>query len=107
MGTGKGGVRSRHFNRLSHPHSPGSGPTGRASTALGTAGIQNRPGKASGATSKYDRLPGRPLRELTSATMSIAKECGYKGAFSFRTGENEPAAMDPYDIRRISAGDRL
>jgi peptidoglycan/xylan/chitin deacetylase (PgdA/CDA1 family) len=44
---------------------------------------------------------------FTSATMRIAGECGYKAAFSFRTGENERAAINPYDIRRISAGDRF
>ena len=44
---------------------------------------------------------------FTSTTMRIARECGYKGAFSFRTGENAPARIDAYDIRRISAGERL
>ncbi len=44
---------------------------------------------------------------FTSATMRIAAECGYKGAFSFRTGGNAPAEMHSYNIRRISAGDRL
>ena len=44
---------------------------------------------------------------FTPATMRLAGECGYKGAFSFRTGGNSPAAMNPYDIRRIAAGDRL
>jgi len=44
---------------------------------------------------------------FTPATMRIAGECGYKAAFSFRTGGNSLAAMNRYDMRRISARDRF
>ena len=60
---------------------------------------------------------GQPVRTIAypvgrygnfnAATMRIARECGYQGGFSFRTGANAPGAINPYDIRRISAGDRF
>lgn len=38
-------------------------------------------------------------------TKQIAKECGYEAAFSFHTGINrlDGSALDPFDIRRLSA----
>jgi peptidoglycan/xylan/chitin deacetylase (PgdA/CDA1 family) len=55
---------------------------------------------------------GRPVRTIaypvgrylhfTPATMRIARECGYEGAFSFHTGANYPGLRNMYNIRRIA-----
>lgn len=38
---------------------------------------------------------------FNTETMQIAKECGYKLAFSFLTGTNLSRKINPYDIKRI------
>ncbi len=40
---------------------------------------------------------------FTPATMRIARECGYQGAFSFHTGGNRLRSLNAFDIHRISA----
>ena len=60
---------------------------------------------------------GRPPRTLaypvggydhfTPATMRIAREVGYEGAFSFHTGANYSGACHPYNLRRISCTQHL
>lgn len=48
--------------------------------------------------------PAGVYGNFTAATMRIARECGYDGAFSFRSGFNAAGAVNPYDIRRVVAG---
>ena len=60
---------------------------------------------------------GRPPRTLaypvggydhfTPATMRIAREVGYEGAFSFHTGANYSGACHPYNLKRISCTQHL
>ncbi len=44
---------------------------------------------------------------FSAETMRIARECGYEGAFSFRTGGNDRWNASPYNIRRIAASDHF
>lgn len=44
---------------------------------------------------------------FSAATMRIARECGYEGAFSFRTGGNFRENASPYNIRRVTPTDAL
>lgn len=47
--------------------------------------------------------PAGVYGNFTAATMRIARECGYEGAFSFRSGFNT-GDVNLYDIRRIVPG---
>lgn len=51
--------------------------------------------------------PVGSYRNFTAATMRIARECGYQAAFSFHSGGNLPGTVNPYNIRRVAAADRL
>jgi peptidoglycan/xylan/chitin deacetylase (PgdA/CDA1 family) len=42
---------------------------------------------------------------FTPASMQIARECGYRGAFSFHSGSNRLGSSDLFDIHRISAAE--
>jgi len=48
--------------------------------------------------------PAGTYGNFTAATMRIARECGYDGAFSFRSGFNVAGAVNLFDIRRIVVG---
>ena len=62
---------------------------------------------------ELERRLERPVRTLaypvggyqhfTAASMRIARECGYAGAFSFQTGGNVAGDIHPYNIRRLAA----
>ncbi len=62
-----------------------------------------------------ERRLGREVRTIaypagrhgnfTLATMRIARECGYLGAFSFHSGGNRLRAINAFDIHRIAATD--
>jgi peptidoglycan/xylan/chitin deacetylase (PgdA/CDA1 family) len=64
-----------------------------------------------------ERRLGQPVRTLaypagshgnfTAASMQIAEECGYEGAFSFHSGGNRLGSIDPFDIHRISAAEEF
>jgi peptidoglycan/xylan/chitin deacetylase (PgdA/CDA1 family) len=41
-------------------------------------------------------------QHFTPATMRIARECGYEGAFSFQTGGNSAGHINPYNIHRMA-----
>jgi peptidoglycan/xylan/chitin deacetylase (PgdA/CDA1 family) len=51
--------------------------------------------------------PVGSYRNFTTATMRIARECGYEAAFSFHSGGNLPGTVNRYNVRRIAAADRL
>jgi peptidoglycan/xylan/chitin deacetylase (PgdA/CDA1 family) len=42
---------------------------------------------------------------FTQASMRIARECGYRGAFSFHSGGNRVQSLDRFDLHRVSAAD--
>ena len=42
-------------------------------------------------------------QHFTAASMRIARECGYEGAFSFQTGGNIAGDINPYNIRRLAS----
>jgi peptidoglycan/xylan/chitin deacetylase (PgdA/CDA1 family) len=44
-------------------------------------------------------------KNFTAVTMRIARDCGYRGAFSFHTGINRPGDGNPYNLRRIAPDD--
>lgn len=46
-------------------------------------------------------------QHFTSASMRIARESGYEGAFSFQTGGNTAGDINPYNIRRVAPSDQL
>ena len=46
-------------------------------------------------------------QHFTAASMRIARECGYEGAFSFQTGGNSAGSINPYNIRRLAPSDQL
>jgi peptidoglycan/xylan/chitin deacetylase (PgdA/CDA1 family) len=46
-------------------------------------------------------------QHFTPATMRIAEECGYEGAFSFHTGANQAGATHRYNIHRIASTDHF
>jgi peptidoglycan/xylan/chitin deacetylase (PgdA/CDA1 family) len=64
-----------------------------------------------------ERRLGRQVRTLaypagshgnfTAASMRIAEECGYEGAFSFHSGGNRLGSIEPFDIHRISAAEEF
>lgn len=66
---------------------------------------------------ELERRVNRPIRTLaypvggychfTAATMRIARECGYAGAFSFQTGGNIAGDIHPYNIRRLASSAQL
>lgn len=66
---------------------------------------------------ELERRLDRPIRTLaypvggyqhfTAATMRIARECGYAGAFSFQTGGNIAGDIHPYNIRRLASTAQL
>ena len=45
--------------------------------------------------------PGGRPHMFTNTTKSTAQEVGYSLGFSFYDGVNLPAALDPFDIRRV------
>lgn len=65
--------------------------------------------------SALDRRLGRDVSTIaypagrhgnfTAASMRIAQECGYRGAFSFHSGGNHLSSITPFDIHRIAALD--
>ena len=56
-----------------------------------------------GATVRSLAYPVGGYSHFTAETRRLAALCGYRAAFSFGTGTNLWGAIDPYDIRRVSA----
>ncbi len=43
---------------------------------------------------------------FSDQTQQIARECGYRAAFSYHGGTNLPGMARPYDIKRVGVGDQ-